>query len=121
MDGGRFFLKKPTEIIKYLLVRLAGILLVNFRIGNLDVEIYQINVRKYLLSKNVVAKIPTCLQDKLNLPSLKGFQKRLKIVGIHSAFATGKSNSAIGVTVKRQVTQYYLHKLFNGIVLPYQP
>jgi hypothetical protein len=40
MDDGRFFLEKAIEIIEYLPVRLAGILSVDFRVGNLDVIIY---------------------------------------------------------------------------------
>jgi hypothetical protein len=83
------------EIIEYLPIRLARILLVKIWIGNLDVEIYQINIRKYFLSENVVAKIPTCLQDKMNLPALKRFQKRLEIVGIQGTFTTRECNTAI--------------------------
>lgn len=65
MDGGRFFLKKPTEIIKYLLVRLAGILLVNFWIGDLDVVVDEVYVRKYLLSENVIREVPGCLKNNV--------------------------------------------------------
>jgi hypothetical protein len=95
MDNGRFFLKKTMEIIEYLLIRLARIFLVRNRIGNFNVEIYQVNIRKYFLSENVVAKISTCLQDKMNLPALERFQKRLKIVWIQGTFATREGNTAI--------------------------
>jgi hypothetical protein len=71
--------------------------------------------------KDVVIKIAGCLQSQVNVAGLKSFQEGFKIVGIHSAFAAGKSNSTVGVAVKRQVTQQYFHKFFNGIVLPYQP
>jgi hypothetical protein len=100
LDDGRSSPKKPTEVIKYFAVRLAGVFLVNSRVGNFDVKIHQVNVRKNPLLKNVVAEVPACFQGKVNLPGLKAFHERLEVVGIQGTFAAGKSDSTIRVAIK---------------------
>jgi hypothetical protein len=82
MDGSRFFLKQATKVVDYLAVRFACILFVFLRVGNLEVIVYQIDIGKYPTFKDLEVKISAGFQNKVDMPGLQAFQKRLEIAGI---------------------------------------
>ena len=80
------FPKKVAEIVEYLLVCLAGMLLVHPGIGNLHIEVYQINVGQYSSAEHVKVEISAGFQNNVDLTSLETFQQRLDVPGIQGTF-----------------------------------